>query len=61
MKKVVLQLLEARAREGNAIVTLQRTDILVDRIGDQRLTFFGFNVNEILVAIFNWEAILKII
>ena len=61
MKKVVLQLLEARAREGNAIVTRQRTDILVDRIGDQRLTFFGFNVNEILVAIFNWEAILKII
>ena len=49
--KVVLQLLEARAGKGNAIVTRQRTDVLINCIGDQCLTFFGLDVNEIAVAI----------
>jgi len=43
--------LEARAGKGNAIVTRQRTDLLIDHIGDQCLTFFGLDVNEIAVAI----------
>ena len=50
-KKGFLQLLKARAGESNAIVTRQRTDVLIDRIGDQFLTFFGRNVDEIAVAI----------
>jgi hypothetical protein len=43
--------LEARAGKGNAIVTRQRTDVLINRIGDQCLTFFGLDVNEVAVAI----------
>jgi hypothetical protein len=43
--------LEARAGKGNAIVTRQTTDVLIDCIGDQCLTFFGLDVNEIAVAI----------
>jgi hypothetical protein len=51
MKKVVLQLLKACASKGNTIVTCQWTDILVDRIGDQYLTFFGLDINKVAVAI----------
>ncbi len=50
-KKLVLQFLKARAAKGDAIITRQWTDILVDRIGDQCLTFFGLNVNEVAIAI----------
>jgi hypothetical protein len=50
-KKVVLRFLKARASKGNAIITRQWTDILVNCIGDQCLTFFGLNVNEVATAI----------
>jgi len=50
-KKIVFQLLVVFAEKLNAFITNQRTDELVNCIGDQCLTFFVSNVNEVAVTI----------
>ena len=50
-KRIVFQLLEVFAKKLNAFITNQRNDELVNCIGDQCLTFFVLNVDEVAVTI----------
>ncbi len=50
-KRIVFQLLEVFAKKLNAFITNQRNDKLVNCIGDQCLTFFVLNVDEVAVTI----------